>query len=233
MHRGVKALALVWRVFVLAVVLAFAAAAPAAAAPSVTIDSGPQDPTPTNDPTPTFGFTADGGILIDCSVDQGIPVFLPCDSSSAHTPSSLPDGSWTFRVRVTDLLLQTATATRQFTVDTQAPSITINSGPSGPTSDQTPTFGFTREAGSTVQCSVDQGTADFGACSANNSHTPSPLGDGDWTFRVREVDAAGNAGVATRSFSVDSQAPGVTIDSGPSGPTNDQTPTFGFTREAG
>ena len=48
---------------------------------------------------------------------------------------------------------------------------------------------------------------------------------------MRATDQAGNvdATPATRSFTVDTAAPNTTISSGANGPTNDSTPTFGFT----
>ncbi|MCA9677603.1 MAG: hypothetical protein KC464_21450 [Myxococcales bacterium] len=61
---------------------------------------------------------------------------------SPHTTAALADGAHTFWVRVVDLAGRRATATRSFTVDTVAPTVTITSGPSGVTGDATPTFGF-------------------------------------------------------------------------------------------
>ena len=81
------------------------------------------------------------------------------------------------------------------TGDTTPPETTIDSGPSGPTSDTTPTFTFhSSEAGSTFECSIDTGTPAFGPCSGPGaSHTPSsPLSQGPYTFRVRATDPAGN-----------------------------------------
>ena len=184
---------------VAAVVLAGAFAATARAAPSVTIDSGPSGPT--SDSTPTFGFTPSGATTVECSVDQGVENFGPCTSETTHTADTLADGDWIFRVRVTDDIDDSETATQAFSVDTEAPTVTIDSGPSGPTSDSTPTFGFTPEAGTTVECSVDQGTADFGPCTSGTSHTASTLADGNWTFRVRVTDAASNSDTQTRGFS--------------------------------
>ena len=42
-----------------------------------------------------------------------------------------------------------------------------------------------------------------------------------------------DASPASRSFTVDTTPPDTTITAGPSGPTNDSTPTFSFTSEAG
>jgi hypothetical protein len=200
--------------------------------PEVTIDDGPSGPT--NDATPTFEFTAEAGATVECSVDQGSPVFGPCTSDATHSVGPLADGNWFFRVRATDEASNvTTTPARPFSVDTVAPSVTIDSGPSGPTGNPSPTFGFTPEAGTAVECSIDQGTADFGACTSGTTHATGPLAEGSWTFRVRVTDTALNATTATRTFTVDTELPTVLINSGPSGPTSDASPSFAFTPEAG
>ena len=121
-------------------------------------------------------------------------------------------------------------ALRSFTVDTAAPQTTIDSGPSGPTSDATPTFAFSADqAGSSFECRVDGGA--WASCSS--AHTTASLADGAHTFEVRATDQAGNvdATPASRAFTVDTAAPDTTIDSGPSGLTNDATPTFAFSAD--
>ena len=114
-------------------------------------------------------------------------------------------------------------ASRSFTVDTAAPQTTIDSGPSGPTNDTTPTFAFSADqAGSTFECRVDGGA--WASCSS--AHTTASLADGAHTFEVRATDPIGNVDStpASRGFTVDTAAPQTTIDSGPSGQTSDATP---------
>src|SRR5204863_3179273 len=117
-------------------------------------------------------------------------------------------------------------ATRSFTVDTTAPAAQIDSGPSGPTNNPSPSFAFSsNEAGSSFECSLDSGA--YAACSSPKQYSSLP--DGDHTFQVRASDPAGNTGApATRSFTVDTSAPAAQIDSGPSGPTSNSSPSFGF-----
>ena len=77
-----------------------------------------------------------------------------------------------------------------------APDTIIDAGPAGTTFDTTPTFQFhSTEPSSTFECSIDQGTPSFGACSGPGAtHTPAaPLADGSYTFRVRAIDSAKNA----------------------------------------
>jgi len=110
--------------------------------------------------------------------------------------------------------------------DTTPPVATIASGPSGRTRDPTPTFAFTSDdPPSTFECKVDDGS--FAPCVS--PHTRGPLADGVHTFAVRATDAAANLGVpASRSFTVDTDAPDVALTS-PSGgtTTSDTTPTIG------
>ena len=116
------------------------------------------------------------------------------------------------------------------------PQTTIDSGPSGPTDDSTPTFTFhSSAAGSTFACSIDSGTPNFGPCSGPGAaHTPaSPLADGSYTFRVQATDAVGSIDPtpATSSFTVDTQAPTAPNLSG-TAPASPPTPTHPGSREA-
>ncbi len=151
--------------------------------------------------------------------------------ASPQSYSSLSDGSHTFQVRATDQAANTdgSPATFNWTVDTTAPTATIDAGPSGLTNDPTPTFEFhSSEAGSSFECSIDTGTPAWGACSDPGADTPpSALADGSWTFRVRATDQASNTGAAaSRSFTVDTAAPGAPSlqSSAPPSPANDNSP---------
>jgi hypothetical protein len=177
--------------------------------PASSVDSGPAGPT--NAARPIFGFSSpDGSATFACSIDTGIASFGACSGADTHQPpSNLLDGSYTFRVKATDPAGNSTTATRLFSVDTQAPPASIDSGPTGPTNDARPTFGFSSPDGSaTFACSIDTGIASFGACSGANTHRPpSNLLDGSYTFRVKATDPAGNSTTATRTFQLDSARP--------------------------
>src|SRR4029453_6828566 len=98
--------------------------------------------------------------------------------------------------------------------DTTAPDTRITSGPSGAPSDSTPTFACTpTERGSTFQCRLGSGSWATGT----SPWTTSTLADGSHTATVRATDAAGNtdATPASRTFTVDTQAPSTTISSAP------------------
>src|SRR4029078_7919004 len=112
-------------------------------------------------------------------------------------------------------------------VESYPPDTTIDSGPSGTTNDPTPTFTFSSpESGAHFKCKGDAGS--FSPCSSPK--TTVHLADGSHTFFVRAIDAAGNVDPTpdSRTFTVDATPPDTTIDSGPSGTTNDPTPTFTF-----
>jgi hypothetical protein len=228
-----------------AVLLSLVHAAGALAA-ETRIDSGPDDGGFTSNPTPTFTFSSpdDPDATFQCAVDPPPPPldFGPCTPGSGtpgsgiHTVSPpLSDGTHIFQVRALGSLIplpDLSPEIRMFTVDTIHPDTTIDSGPTGPISDDTPTFDFSsNEAGTTFECSIDSPT-DFGPCSGPGSHTTDSLPDAQYTFRVRATDRAGNADTdpAARTFTVDTDPPNTTIDSGPANnvPTSDPTPTFTF-----
>ena len=191
-------------------------------APTVDITSGPSGPVSTA--TPAFAFTTSAdATAVACAVDGG--TFAPC--TSPLTTSTLGEGAHTFTVRATDAAGNAATAGRSFTVDTIQPTVTIVSGPGGPTRTATPTWTFTTtDTPTVVECALDGGAA--APCAG--SFTPATaLGDGPHTFTVRVADAAGNQGTDTRSITVDTDPPVVTVTGGPTGLTLDTTPTFTFT----
>jgi hypothetical protein len=115
------------------------------------------------------------------------------------------------------------------------PGTDIDSGPTGPINNATPSFSFSSaDSGATFECRIDSNDdADFASCPA--SFTTSALADGQHTLDVRALNSMGNfdATPATRTFTVDTTPPTTTITSGPSGPTTSTTPTFTYTAEAG
>ena len=109
-----------------------------------------------------------------------------------------------------------------------APETSISEGPSGLTNTAKPTFAFASSApGSAFQCRVTP-TVQWTACKSPASL--SGLADGPHTFEVRAIDGGGNidATPATRSFTLDTQAPGTRITKRPKASTIDRTPTLRF-----
>ncbi len=173
--------------------------------PTLTLDSGPEGPT--TDSSPTFGFTAESGSTVTCSIDSGTPDFRACSSATAHSPSApLADGAYTFRVRAADELDNEITLTRSFEIDTTAPETVIDAGPSGIIKTDDVTFAFSSpDAGAEFECLLDEGA--WSSCTSPKSHAG--LRDGSHSFQVRAVDAAGNTDPtpANRAFTIDTSLP--------------------------
>jgi hypothetical protein len=188
--------------------------------PTVAITS----PGTTPDPTPSIPFTTTGDVKTQtCSIDSATP--QPC--SSPFTPSPLINGSHTITVIAVDYFGQTSSDSEGFTVNKTPPDTTITSGPSGPTSNASPSFGFSSsEANSTFKCRIDAGL--FTDCTSPKTFTG--LAEGPHTFEVRASDQAGNTDQtpATRAFTVDKTPPDTTINSGPTGTITTNQATFTF-----
>ncbi len=145
-------------------------------------------------------------------------------SCPAFAPSN--DGQWRLRLALDATHFVEMPA---FIVDTTAPATTINSGPSGTTSNASPSFDFSSdEPGSTFRCKLDgpgATTGSYAACTSPRSYAS--LAEGSYTFSVYATDIAGNvdATPATRSFTVDTIAPAVTLaQPADNSATNDTTP---------
>ncbi|WP_205695643.1 glycine-rich protein [Conexibacter sp. SYSU D00693] len=208
-----------------------------ATAPDTEISSGP--PALTNSTTASIGFgsTATDVARFECQLDGG-------DYATCTTPkalSDLADGPHVLRVRAVDQAgnVDPSPASRSWTVDTAAPNTVITGGPPALTKSRSASlvFGSSDTDVSRLECKLDGG--EYATCTSPKAL--SGLADGAHTFSVRAVDQAGNADPtpATRSWTVDSAPPETTITSGPTGvfsppaTTNDRTPVFRFTSEAG
>jgi hypothetical protein len=181
------------------------------------VDSTPPDTTltniasPTNDNTPTFSFSGIDNVGVtgfECQVDTA--GFVAC--TSPFTTAALPDGSHTFRVRAKDAAgnVDPTPASQTFTVDTNAPAApTITGGPANGATDTDGSFSYEftgAESGGSFQCSLDTGTPNYSSCTSPQSY--SSVANGSYTFRVRQVDAAGNVGAeATRTITVAVSSP--------------------------
>ena len=208
------------------------------------IDSGPSprdprcqscwSPVLTANPTPTFTFSSNQeGATFECQLDGG--GFSPC--SSPLTTGTLIDGPHSFEVKATDGASTTdlSPASRNFTVDTVGPDIWIDSGPPALTNDSTPTFVISSSEPVLIsKCRMDVGVTFSTECSS--PFTSPPLPDGPHSFDVFGGDAAGNGNPnppPISVFTVDTVAPNTWIDTGPSGLTEDPSPTFYFSSEPG
>jgi len=153
--------------------------------PHTVITSGPSGPT--NDATPTFGFSSEPGATFLCLVDDGTAT--PC--SSPFTTTQLNDGLHQFRVVATDLVghLEAAPARLVFTVDTVAPDTRITKKPSRRTTHARIKVKFPWIDSGTprFECRLDQRA--FAPCT---SPFKVKVKVGKHTIEVRAIDAAGN-----------------------------------------
>ena len=117
---------------------------------------------------------------------------------------------------------------------TTVPDVAIDAGPAGPTPDPDAQFSFSSTNNTaTFECSLVQvGEPDeFTACTSPTP--PTDLDDGDYVFKVRASAANLTSEPASRSFSVDTTGPSVSLEGGPAAVTNDNTPTLPFSAEPG
>ena len=181
--------------------------------PDTQLLSGPTGATGSQSASFTFiSPDAGGGATFQCSIDNA--AWVACTSPRNYT--SMTAGSHTFEVRVRDAVgnFDPTPATRTWTVDLTAPNTTIVTGPTGIEASASASFTFSsNEVGSTFECSLDG--ANFAACSSPANLIS--LAQGAHSFSVRAVDSAGHedATPATREWTVDTVAPGVTITAGP------------------
>ena len=195
-----------------------------ASGPSVTFESGPQDPTTTNDPTPTFAFSAsDPMATFECSVDGAAPEAC----ASPYTTAVLRDGPHRLQVRASDALQNPGDwASRDFTVDTSVPEVVFTDGPDGPTRARRPAFAFTSAPGSSFECRLDDVAV---GCLAGSFAPAADLGEGPHLLVVRATNPAGTTGPwAPRGFSVDTTGPETVLVTPPPGQGASPTPLIAF-----
>ncbi len=182
-------------------------------APETSIDSQPADPD--NDSTPAFTFSGDDGTgsgvaSFECQVDSG--GYSACTSGTDFGP--LSDGSYTFYVRAIDNAGNPDASPDSYTwvVDATAPTTSIDTKPSDPSSSSAAVFTFSGDDGTgsgvaSFECQVDSGG--YSACTSGTDF--GPLSDGSHTYYVRAIDNAGNSDASPDSYTwtIDATAPTV------------------------
>lgn len=138
-----------------------------------------------------FSSTAGPGATYTCSLDGAAPVAC----TSPWTLAGLASGLHVAQVAVTSAAGTTdpSPATRIWTVDATAPTLTLTAAPSDPSIDHRPTFAFEAVTADVAldgwTCAVD----DMGPPVACASPWLAPsLEYGEFTFRLTGVDAFGN-----------------------------------------
>ena len=189
--------------------------------PTVSIATGPSGLMTSR--SAAFSFTASDST--QCKLDDS--EYAPCSTPAGY--DNLPDGPHSFTVRAIDAALNSTEATRTWSVDATAPTVQVTGDkPGNPTNSKSASLAFTSSEPSTFQCELD--TAGLVACGSPKDYTN--LSDGQHTFTVRATDLAGNASEDAYTWTVDSQAPSVTIDARPLAATRSRSATFAFNAEA-
>ena len=198
--------------------------------PATTIDSGPPAGS-SNDNDPTFTFSSEPRSTFECTLrrPEFPPAFSPC--SSPKTFSNRLDGFYLFEVKATNEFgVVGGTESRSFTIDTVAPSASIDTGPADGSTITTDSVTFVFSSGdgtASFECRLSGGA--YVACTSPKSYAN--LADGTYTFEVRAKDGAGNTSPAqSRTFTVDTTGATTSIDSGPAAGSTITTDsaTFGF-----
>ena len=196
--------------------------------------TGPSSPTTSTQAQFSYSCSKEN-CSFSCQVSEATQGLLfgpiSCIGSFSYPVST--DGTYTFTVVATDQAQnESQPSTWTWTVDREAPEIIDLQGPEGLISETNPLFAFgCSKTDCTLLCSLSgQGQGDLFTdedCSTG-SRQYSALADDEYTFSVRAIDAAGNQGFAmTRSFQVNTP-PAIENLAGPSGLTNDNSPTFSF-----
>ena len=214
-------------------------------APAAPVISAPTTGTATNNTTPTVSGTAEGSSTV--TVFDGATLVCTTTASVAGawscTTTTLAPGGHSLTARATDAAgnVSPVSNTVALTVDTTAPVAPVISAPAqnAYVNTTTPTLSGTGEAGATVTVTIGGTTACTALvdASGNWSCVSSTLTQGAKVATATQRDTAGNVSPATanRNFTVDSVAPTTPTITTPAqnASTNDTTPTFTGTGEAG
>jgi hypothetical protein len=205
-----------------------------AGAPNTVIDEKP--PAFTNATSAEFTYEAPTATSYECKLDSA--AFSSCLETGIEY-TGLAEGSHTFQVRgVNGSGPDPTPASHTWHVDTTPPTTTIDSHPVDPSPGQSASFSFhASETGSKFECSLSLGAApdSFSSCVSGKTYTA--LADGEYTFKVRATDLAGNQQPTPTSFTwtvdnsiADTTPPETKIDSFP--PDPDLSSTASFTYES-
>lgn len=202
--------------------------------PVATIDSGPASFTQVTNAAFTFHSTPVGASF-ECRLDAG--TYADCNAGGITYPGPLGEGSHSFRVRAENVNGIGSPDIHAWTVDTTPPVAEIKSQPKDPSPGNSAAFTYSsNEPGSSFECSLDSGGGDsFITCNpTGKSYTG--LANGEYTFKVRATDDAGNQGTPDSyiwdvdNSLVDDTPPQTTIVSKPPDPS--ESPTASFTYES-
>ena len=155
--------------------------------------------------TASISFSnSEAGVTFQCKLDSA--AYAACPSNPVNL-SGLADGPHTYSVTATDAAGNVSAAgTANWIVDPSGFSVSITSAPSNPTKLADASFAFVASitAGTTYECKLDGGA--FASCAAPKNF--SSLSDGSHTFTVRAVNGAQTTPETSRTWVIDTTAPG-------------------------
>ena len=206
--------------------------------PTLTVDVAAQS----DSNTPVISGTSDAGegaqvtiVVTDSDGNpQTITALVDADGNWSATPATpLSEGQSTIEVSVRDSVGNETTVSDTSTIDTQAPTLTIQNV--GDVSDLTPELqGTSNEIGGTVTLIItdsDGAVQTIDTIVGSDGHwsieVSTALAQGDFSVVASITDAAGNESTANSSGNVDTITPIVTVDA--LGLGNDSTPTVSGT----
>jgi hypothetical protein len=197
-------------------------------APTVSLLTQPANPTTSQSAAFTWAVGGGGADTVECELDG---VGGACDSPLAKSygglSTSVNGDSHTFTVRVTNAI-STATATATWTVNPVAPAVTLGAGPSDPTQDASPTFGWTVAGGpNTVTCKLGNTTKPCNATGASLSGLTAGAAGTNYTFTVTATNVSGTD---SKSFNwtMNPAVPTVTLANTPPSTTQSTSASFSW-----
>jgi hypothetical protein len=153
---------------------------------------------PTHSTAAEFLFESiPAGAEFECSLDH--VAFASCthpDDEPLFLPGPFADGSHSFEVRAVNTAGPGPATGYTWIVDTEAPTVTIQSSPANGSSGAAASFTYqASQLGSSYECSlVPAGRPEAFASCSGAGQTYAELADGTYTFEVRATDKAGNQG---------------------------------------
>ncbi|MHA2609775.1 MAG: Ig-like domain-containing protein [bacterium JZ-2024 1] len=192
----------------------------------VTVDTTPptisnlQGPPPlTNSNQANFSWTNQDNLspILSalCQLVNVDPDFRNCSSLTSDALTNVPEGPNTWHVTIRDEAGNESVLTEySWTTDYTAPGATILTKPPRYTNQTQASFTYQSDNGTaTFECQLEPLEGNFSSCPATGK-TYSGLTEGNYTFRVRARDPAGNVGQPdSYDFTVDTTPPVVQMDS--------------------
>ncbi|MFN4183122.1 MAG: Ig-like domain-containing protein, partial [bacterium] len=150
-----------------------------------------------------------------CHLVNVDPDFRNCSSLTSDALTNVPEGNNIWHVKIRDEAgNESVVSEYSWTTDYTAPGATIVDKPPPYTNQTTVSFTYSSDNGTaTFECQLLPVESDFSSCPSQGK-TYSGLNEGNYTFKVRARDPAGNVGAPDAyDFTVDTTPPVVQIDS--------------------